>query len=105
MSLWCANTCLLHAQVLFQMHPNGQFRRLFEVYCQIVTGIDLSHVTFTYKGARVHGLSTPRSLGVHSGEVLQVSCPGRTEPSGAGDGILQDQRRQNARHAAVKLER
>lgn len=72
---------LLHVQVLFQMHPNDQFRRLFEVYCAVVSGMDVSHVTFTYQGVRIHGLSTPRQIGVHSGDVLQVLPATPQQPS------------------------
>ena len=54
------------------MHPGDCFKRLFEVYCAVVSGMDVSHVTFSYKGKRVHALHTPRALNVHSGEVLQV---------------------------------
>ena len=54
------------------MHPHDSFKRLFEVYCAVVSGMDVSHVTFLYNGNRMHGLATPKQLGVRSGDIIQV---------------------------------
>lgn len=59
------------SEIFFKIKPTTQLKKLMDSYCQR-QGVDSKTVRFLYEGNRVQEASTPRELGMTTGDEIDA---------------------------------